>query len=46
MTAAAPHLLLADDGSPAAAEAKGGVKDEESAAIEKIRAALGATGTS
>jgi len=34
------------DAKSAAAEAKGGVKDEESAAIEKIRAALGATGTS
>ena len=34
------------DVATAAAEAKGGVKDEESAAIEKIRAALVATGTS
>ena len=34
------------DVATAAAEAKGGVADEESAAIEKIRAALGATGTS
>ena len=40
------YLELVLDVATAAAEAKGGVADEESAAIEKIRAALGATGTS
>jgi hypothetical protein len=34
------------DVAAAAAEAKGGIKDEESAAIERIREAIGADGTS
>src|SRR5262245_54954089 len=36
-----PYRALVLDVANAAAEAKGGVKDEESAAIEKIRQAIG-----
>ena len=39
------YRALILDVATAVAEAKGGVKDEESAAIERIRAALGAAGT-
>jgi hypothetical protein len=40
------YRQLVLDVATAAAEAKGGVTDEETAAIEKIRGALGAAGTS